>query len=1044
MKVHKSRLRVFICHAAGDQPIARDLHAQLIGAGWMEVWFIESNLTIYDDWEMEIQKAVNQADVIIALISSSSFKQDSYVYPEPNFVFSILDARQAGDFYLIPLRLGRSGIPAEIVRDSPDFLPKDRRRIVGQQVLEALTQYAADRGFSREGQPPSPDPTPGLQWSPTNWRKVGGLFLEEFEDENSPAPKPTRPPSKWKGRISTGLNQFVHVSLIALVLFVLLAVGLVINFVNTGKTINAVADPIISGALTLIPLPAPTLGVGSIQVSNRDGMRMVYVPAGEFIMGSDDGAEDEKPFRTVDLDAYWIDQFEVTNEMYKECVEYGKCNPPDYRGANALVHQDLIPLLEPIIRFYDDPRYADYPISRITWDDAVAYCSWVGRRLPTEAEWEKAARGTDGRTYPWGEEVDCTRANVYEFPADKACAYAPTRVGSYERGVSPFGAYDMAGNVFEFVSDDYEYILESEDGVPSGVSVDFFRVQKGGSWVGSGQTARSANRELWNSLDGIYDPNLVTVLDPNGENGFRCAVSADAPVPEAVNTPIPTPGIVDPQVSPVDGMQMVHIPAGEFIMGSDYFEEDEKPAHRVYLDAYWIDQFEVTNQQYAICMDENGCSPPLSYFWLDDHFSDPEYARHPVTGASWENAAAYCAWAGRRLPTEAEWEKAARGSFGQTYPWGEQISCEHANFHPCTGDLLRVGSFEEGKSPYGAYDMAGNVMEWVADWYGRDYYERTPFENPQGPESGRIRVYKGGSWANRNEAVRASNRFEFMTSIPYRQIGFRCAASGDVPDTQSIDTTAPTQEIESEATPADRMQIVYVPAGEFVMGGDEYFEEQPIHSVILDAFWIDQTEVTNLMFASFLNEWGNRREGSAALLDVEDEDARIHFVATSWRADPLYEDHPVVEVTWYGANAYCAWAGKHLPTEAEWEKAARGTSGNVFPWGNYDPNAGLLNFDSVVGGTTSVGSYPEGMSPFGVLDMAGNVWEWVADRHSGTYYSFSPLENPLGPGTGFFRALRGGGWNSRDTFVRSMHRNRGAPTISHGFVGFRCALSASE
>lgn len=242
-------------------------------------------------------------------------------------------------------------------------------------------------------------------------------------------------------------------------------------------------------------------------------------------------------------------------------------------------------------------------------------------------------------------------------------------------------------------------------------------------------------------------------------------------------------------------------------------------------------------------------------------------------------------------------------------------------------------------------------------------------------------------------------------------------------------------------SPRDGMQTVFVPAGEFIMGGDVYFDERPIRLVTLDAFWIDKTEVTNAMFADFLNQWGNREEGGEAWLDTTDEDVRIHLIDGFWRSEQVYENHPVVEVTWFGANAYCSWAGRRLPTEAEWEKSARGMKGNVYPWGDDDPTEELLNFNKNVGDTTEVGSYPEGASPFGALDMAGNAWEWVADRYSRTYYSSSPLENPLGPDTGFFRVLRGGGWNYRDTYVRSMHRNRGAPTISHDFVGFRCGSS---
>lgn len=254
-------------------------------------------------------------------------------------------------------------------------------------------------------------------------------------------------------------------------------------------------------------------------------------------------------------------------------------------------------------------------------------------------------------------------------------------------------------------------------------------------------------------------------------------------------------------------------------------------------------------------------------------------------------------------------------------------------------------------------------------------------------------------------------------------------------------------------SPKDGMKMVYVPAGEFTMGGEVYYDEKPIHTVNLNAFWIDQTEVTNVMFAAFLTEEGNREQSGVLWLDSQDQNTYIHLEKDSWQADQGYEDHPVVEVTWYGANAYCSWAGRRLPTEAEWEKAARwkpSRDGNgqgegealTYPWGNNDPTADVLNFNDTIGDTTKVGSYPNGASPYGALDMAGNVWEWVADWHSRTYYANSPFNNPLGPETGFFRVLRGGAWNYRETYARSIHRNRGLPIISHNFIGFRCASDA--
>jgi len=794
-------LRVFLCHSSNDKPVARDLYRRLDAEGWMDIWFIEAKLLPSQNWDFEIRQGVENADVVIALLSKNSTTREAHIYPDLGFVFDLLQSQQKKEILVIPLRLDTSDVPANLATyEVINYFPKSRRQTVYSSLSERLKSYAKQHSFSLDRRTRDLEPEKGFQWSSTKWKEHGGLFGEDVIDDEILEQKPIRPPSKLKKRIFRGVNNLLYLSLTIGVLLVLLVVGLVVNFVNTGETLNTVAEPIISRVLSVIPLPTPTIGIGSVRVSPVDGMRMVYVPAGEFIMGSDDGAEDEKPARIVDLDAYWIDQYEVTNGMYKICVDAGWCKPPNYRRANEWFHLELIPFLEPIIRFYDDPEFGNYPISRITWDDAVAYCSWAGRRLPTEAEWEKAARGTDGRTYPWGENVECTHANVYAFPADEACAYAPTRVGSYENGVSPFGAYDMAGNVFEFVLDDYEYVFESENNVPLGFSLNF-QLRKGGSWITSGQVARSANREFWNPMVDNIDPNSLEFFDPHGENGFRCATSDEAPVTQSINPPAPTIEI-DPRISPIDGMSLIYVPAGEFLMGSDYFEEDEKPAHNVYLDAFWIDQYEVTNGMYAKCIEAKICSVPipdgflvalfdrdlasdqmlLRYLAEQSDFpqrltADPEFFSQPVTNIFWHNANAYCRWVGRRLPTEAEWEKAARGLDERTYPWGEHVDCTKANFFSCVGNPSRIGSYEAGQSPYGAYDMAGNAMEWVADWYGKTYYQNSPYENPSGPESGLYRVFRGGSWGNDYIAGRSTNRPGYMANIPNDFIGFRCAFS---------------------------------------------------------------------------------------------------------------------------------------------------------------------------------------------------------------------------------------------------------------------------
>jgi formylglycine-generating enzyme required for sulfatase activity len=228
------------------------------------------------------------------------------------------------------------------------------------------------------------------------------------------------------------------------------------------------------------------------------------------------------------------------------------------------------------------------------------------------------------------------------------------------------------------------------------------------------------------------------------------------------------------KTSNIDGMTLVYVPAGAFTMGDDSGEKDERPAHKVYLDAFWIDQTEVTNKQYQTCVNAGSCKLPSD----TSNFNNLNYEQHPVVYVDWNMAKAYCNWAGRILPTEAQWEKAARGTDGRIYPWGEVIDCNKANYQSsCVGNTASVGSYKSGKSPYGAYDMAGNVWEWVNDFYEENYYQDSPSSNPGGPISGAYRILRGGSWDNLIRHAHSSLRLKFPPDGNSYIVGFRCASS---------------------------------------------------------------------------------------------------------------------------------------------------------------------------------------------------------------------------------------------------------------------------
>ncbi|MGB0388528.1 MAG: bifunctional serine/threonine-protein kinase/formylglycine-generating enzyme family protein [Ardenticatenaceae bacterium] len=260
-------------------------------------------------------------------------------------------------------------------------------------------------------------------------------------------------------------------------------------------------------------------------------------------------------------------------------------------------------------------------------------------------------------------------------------------------------------------------------------------------------------------------------------------------------------------------------------------------------------------------------------------------------------------------------------------------------------------------------------------------------------------------------------------------------------------TATPILGIGSTRLGQDGMTLLYVPEGESIIGSKEDDpaahkdkREHPQHEVYLNPFWIDKTEVTNEMFAAFLNAIGNQEEEGAAWLDIGN--SLISESGGTFQPKAGFADHPAVEVTWYGANAYCQWAGRRLPTEAEWEKAARGTDIRNYPWGNNPPTKDVVNFNFNVRYTTAVGTYPDGASPYGALNMGGNVSEWVADWYDRQYYEESPQNNPNGPIEGKLKALRGGSWfNNLEPEIRAACRGADAPAVSEDFLGFRCGLS---
>lgn len=541
--------------------------------------------------------------------------------------------------------------------------------------------------------------------------------------------------------------------------------------------------------------------------------------------------------------------------------------------------------------------------------------------------------------------------------------------------------------------------------------------------------------------------------EPSTAAAASSAGDALATLAAQQSTPAATPdGIQTRTVTLADGVvsEQVYVPAGSFAMGREDVSEEMLPVHAVSLDAFWLDRTEVTNAQYAACVADGSCVPPSdqSSDLQEAYYGNAEFADFPVVFVSWPAAAAFCQWAGGRLPTEAEWEYAARGPSGNLYPWGNaSLDTGLLNYNSYIGDPMRVGSYPVGASWVGAHDLAGNVFEWVADYYASDYYYRSPGENPTGPQSGSTRAARGGSFASEGYLLDSARRFEEDPDYTSVEVGFRCAY-----DANSRLVTIPG---------GLAVEQVRVPAGMFNMGAEgNDADEAPIHPVALRTFWLDRTEVTNAQFEAFAGATGYATVGEAEGGGWSfDGNGWGYIEGADWRhpAGPEsdiegLDNHPVVIVAWQDAQAYCRWVGGDLPTEAQWEYAARGPESAVFPWGdeydrenlNYCDQSCVTEYtdqdnDDGYVFSSPVGTYPDGASWVGAVDMLGNVWEWVRDWYGATYYARSPGEDPPGPDSGTQRVVRGGSWNDVVAGVSAADRVAYEPGDHDLNLGFRCA-----
>lgn len=528
-------LRVFLCHSSNDKPAVRELYQKLRAETWIQPWLDEEELYPGQDWNLEIEKAVEASDAILVCLTKGSITKEGYVQRELRTVLDFADYKPEGTLYIIPVRLEECEPPRRLrAWQYADYFEGQRERAF-QRLLISLKRRADALGMT-EGESAGELIEAAVKNEKALAEKAArereererierllawNQAMKETERLATPLVEVSRidPQQTVLQKISAWFKRlpafrFRQVGIGVIVLIGLIMGGFGLNYINNHPPVaTAVTQTIDTPTLTSVPntftpqltetpVIIPTLEINSNKVSDQDGMVLVYISAGEFLMGatsSDSSASsDEKPQHSVKLNAFWIDQTEVTNAMYAKCVANGgACIEPTNTSSNS--HSS----------YYGNSEFNNYPVLYVDWNMANAYCAWADRRLPTEAEWEKAARGIDARTYPWGNDAPNNKFLNYNSAIGDT-----TEVGKYPDGTSIYGAYDMAGNVWEWVSSIYQpYPYDGNDGRED-LGSSGSRVVRGGSWNVINYGVRSTYRFR-------VGPSTISYFDI----GFRCARS---------------------------------------------------------------------------------------------------------------------------------------------------------------------------------------------------------------------------------------------------------------------------------------------------------------------------------------------------------------------------------------------------------------------------------------------------------------------------------------------------------------------------------------
>ena len=533
---------------------------------------------------------------------------------------------------------------------------------------------------------------------------------------------------------------------------------------------------------------------------------------------------------------------------------------------------------------------------------------------------------------------------------------------------------------------------------------------------------------------------------------------------------------VDHPLVDLSAMSMVDVPAGDYPVGITRTQaqalvdrclvgasdtlcaaslfENRGPPHTVRISTFDLDRIEVTNRDYMRCVVSGPCR--ASKYATKSPLGDAE---RPVTGVSWDDARTYCAWTGGRLPTEAEFEYAARGRRGERFPWGNAAPSSHlAAFcdDTCHSDEYTVGGFSGSRKaadPAGAHgagatvdgvqDLAGNVFEWVEDAYNEGFpariAERGIATDPvnRSSKTSASRVVKGGAWNFTPIYLDPLHRRGYSADKRATSIGFRCANANPRSGKRRIPGGTFRRGLDLAEKDALLSECLHDDIMKKCSYGTRFSDQVPAKRVSLDAFRIDRFQVTNRLYRACVDAGQCKNRGS---LDTP-----------GWNLD----DQPVTSVSWNDAQEYCSFAGKRLCTESEWEAAARGPAGYLYPWGMEAADENAHYCSGACAETwkearkelpshrpESVASRPGNISPLGVLDMAGNILEWTASKYVENRFRKcrsdicdDPHRSPRGKGDA---VCKGGSYIEGPTKSTATYRSNRRRTLQRGYLGFRC------